>query len=267
MFIQYSGLKIDPNIDKQTYDLLNPHLELDAKFKELSDVLWELGGEQDFINKHYAIIDGVANILTKSDKYKEWVNHTLTISQPKITTRNVNVYQEQNHDSYFISIDIKSANYQILHLNGLINETWSDFLNQFTPHAYYHKSKFLRLKCLSHTKLLPKKQQKAWKNIIVDVLNAMIDNIIITQSDNLAALNSDEIIINSNDIESEYLKYQRYLSTKFPHLILSVNLFKLNKIGKYYVQIDPFTDTLKFKCVNAKEMPELIIAYNQSLQQ
>ncbi|CAH6419750.1 Hypothetical protein HVR_LOCUS827 [uncultured virus] len=282
MFIEYSGLKINPTIHKDAYALLNPYLGLDAKFKELSEVLWDLGGEKDFINKHYAIVNAVIDTLNRSPKYQDWIDFTPithTIN-PKVTTTNINVYQPcnatelhsrrslrdhgQNHNSYFISIDLKSANYQVLHLQGLIPGSWDEFLSQFTPYDYHRRSKFLRLKCLSHQSLLPNKQQKVWKNLIIEVLNAMItDNII--SGDNIAAHNNDEIIIkaNSRDMETQLQKYRKYLSREFPHLNLSVELFQLKKIGKHYAKVNPLTGKVNFKCVNAKQMPGLIAAFNK----
>lgn len=54
-FIKYTCLRIDPDINPELLDKLNPYLELDKWFELLTDVLHYVHGEKEFISRHYDV--------------------------------------------------------------------------------------------------------------------------------------------------------------------------------------------------------------------
>ena len=157
---------------------------------------------------------------------------------------------------HFVSVDLKSANYQALHLHGLIEESWNDFLSQFTSNPYYLKSKVLRMKCLSTDYLFRRKQQLVCRNLIVSVLNSLSDHEVVT-NEMVCALNVDELILIADDVSV----FQSYLASNFPKLQFRAEGFRLKKVGKCYVKVYD-NGQVEFKCVSASTLPAAVKMYN-----
>lgn len=256
-FIEYSGLSM--STDDEIENTLYTYLGLDVWFSMLSDALLELGGEQEFINKHFDLISKITKSLCDSPKYQEFVDLDVKPLESTRKFSTVNVYGPTNNGKCFMSVDLKNANFQVIRNAGLTNKkSWSDFLNQFTTIPYFHHLKFLRLKALSSHQLFPKKQQILWHNTIIQIYDALIkDQIVPYQS--LAALNSDEIIFEGSDFKKSFI--QGYLIGKFSNIETSVETFQIKRVNDnylYFVKINLETKKHTFKCCNYLELPKAI---------
>src|SRR5437868_5096258 len=154
-FIEYTGLKISPLIDKESAKKLEPYLELEKWFGLLSDALIFVGGEKDFVSKHYDIEKQIWADLKNSKEIDNWKNKivveqkllykqnpikinltgamfkSVPMNYPLYIDKKMNcgIYSPYNDKRYFISIDMKAANFQVLRMNGLIStKNWTEYL-------------------------------------------------------------------------------------------------------------------------------------------
>lgn len=194
------------------------------------------------------------NFISKNDSEKPlYVN----------TKLNNGVYSTNNSGKYFLSIDLKAANFQVLKLNGLINEnSWSEYLAKFIPHPYFAKLKKLRLKCFSFPEIYSVKQKIYWQNITLTILDSIIENNIML-AENFAVFNSDEIVFHTTkeDMINDKIRCKEFIDKMFPIYETAIDIFQLFQVspGKpYFVKMNIETNKPTFKCVNATLLPEAI---------
>lgn len=283
MFISYTGLKIDPFSTEEQLKNAYKYLELKEWFNLLSDVLIFLGSEKDFVSKHYDLEKNMVNSIKNSPNFSSWKK--LSLEKEVLTdniiskiesndnchhvNRNGNcLYHNSNHEKYFISIDLKAANFIVMKLCGLIKEnTWTDFVAKFTKHSYFSKLKLLRLKVLSHKDLLPNKQLIYWQNLMVNICNKMTNHNLITP-ENFVIFNSDEIVINTTkeSMFTDKSSCQHFISNEYPELDVKTDIFQLKVMSgnrSYFVKIHPENKKVVFKCVNSKEILEAFELYEK----
>lgn len=278
-FIENAGLCIDPNIDDDQIKKLDPYLNLTEWFKLFLDALVYVGGEKEFISKHFDLQNKIIDNLKKSPVYNLWkqieilpkqlpyVQTAVNIDKPVKSNAtkkiNTNIYCEQNDGKYFLSIDLKAANFQAVRSNGLITaKSWQEYVANFIDHPYFGKLKKLRLKILSAPDLYPAKQRAYWSNVTIDILHGLIKNKIILKN-NFAVWNSDEIVFHTtlDTMELDRTKCTKFIKEEFPQFDLSIDIFQLKQVANnkpYFVKINLLNDKIEFKCVNAQFLPNAV---------
>ena len=268
MFIKYSGIKINPD-DKNIN--VYEHVKLDTCMELLFEALLYTGGEKNFISKHYELKKLIVQDLKKlEDAYQKWQSTVIDkkpltrvptpIKSSSSKKKAKDLYQEENHGQHFISVDLKSANFQTIQLNGLCTEkSWTEYMSKFIQVPYFAKSKILRMETLSDASLYPQKQQTFWYNITIDILNSILENKVFDQSD-FACINSDEIVFHSteNTIKSDYEAVVTLIKNTFSIYDITVTPFRLYKIAKnkpFFVKICQITGKVDYKCVNEAQLP------------
>ena len=106
----------------------------------------------------------------------------------KIKNKLGGIYHPSNSGSYFLSIDLKGANFIVMQANKLTDaKSWYDYLSQFMNDSailsYFSKLKMLRLKALSVLLLYPANQKLYWENITLCLLNNLIEQKILNAND------------------------------------------------------------------------------------
>ncbi len=288
IFVSDTGIKIDPKATKEQLTSVYEYLDLNKWFNLLSDVLIFMGSEKDFISKHHEIRKNMVGSIKKSAGYISWKKNLIEKKKllNDLDCKGNNLYQQSNHNKYFISIDLKEANFQVMKLNNLIDKnSWDDFVAKYVTHPYFGKLKLLRLKILSSNELFPNKQLIYWQNLMIDICNNMMINQIITP-ENLVVFNSDEIVLKTTNetMLTDKKTYQQFISEKFPELIVNTEIFQLKTLiknqdlcsteflfdktqtktaGPYFVKINPENQKVTFKCVNSHQMADAIDLYEK----
>lgn len=272
-FIQMTGLKIPENLTWQTIALLDPYNGVKEWIDILLDAIRYVGGEKQFIDKHYSISDKVRALLqSRNEKFEQW---TSTVVQPLQmryipratidgTTRKsiTNLYHKLNNEQHFISIDIKAANFQVLKQYGLILENdWVELVSKFSPHIYFTKIKNLRMKTLSHEDFDPKKQQVVWQNMTITILNYLIEDAKVLDANDFAAFNSDELVFRSSDQTQKQKVIDALINSPLKEWcsFVKVDGFTLFAIPqtKYYVKkMDD--NKIEIKCANGEQIVDAI---------
>lgn len=283
LFIECSGIKMDHDASREDMLRIEEYCNVKMWFELLSDVLLFVGGEKEFVSKHYDLRNNIRDDIKASPSYAEWAQAViekceLTGKYPFIKVSNAGImthndgpngiYSVENNNRYFISIDIKAANFQMLQQHGLITErTWVEYISKFVAHPYFAKLKIFRLQALSAKELFPAKQKACWQNATIGIL----DNLLganIAQANNFVFFNSDEIILRTtvDTATDDVAKYQAFISSAHPNLNINLKVFQLKildispengrqkKPTLAYVKVDPQTNKIEFKCVNSKTL-------------
>jgi len=172
--------------------------------------------------------DGVViSHIKQLQNYGIAFKNDLFISQYKSEMDNVNrmskLNSSDNVDCYYISIDMKEANYQVFKYLGLIDDVdYSEFISKFTDYEYFKIAKHTRQVIFG--KLNPKRQQIYQRHIMVklyDDLKSIFDVDIYYHT-------SDELIIK---------------------LSVSKNTFEINH-GLYHVEYESLLEAIKIHINN-----------------
>ena len=109
------------------------------------------------------------------------------------------VFNEENHGRYFVSIDLKKANFQALKYVGVINdETYADFVHRHGGDEYIANSKYLRQVIFG--KMNPGRTVKVEKYIMGRIY-MFVHEIFEDNGYEFFSLNSDEIIFRGKENE------------------------------------------------------------------
>jgi hypothetical protein len=284
------SLPLNSPFDPYYLDLLREYMDVEEVTRYIDGIL-KVGCEKTFSNKFYSIQRAIVDSIKSQSNYRLWRDSeiekiplkyrsrpTFDGSTPNYTNtkRNSDIYNTNNNGVRFLSIDLKSANFQALKIWGLtdtldvlhmsegdipisndVNTTWDSFIRKFTDIEYYIKCKRFRMKVLSHAYLFPGKQTRVWENTMIEILNELIQNDILRQED-FAAFKSDEILFYLPSLETMD-NCKRFIAEKFPHLLIRVETFVLEQLDKKF----PFfikrgENQMTWKCVNAQELPQCI---------
>lgn len=259
MFTAHSGIRIDAkNITQNVIDKIKPYTDIVTWLELFQATLLFFGGEKECLSKCYALENDIANDIIKSDMYKTWKATPITAlespylkrsreEETKINEANggSDIYNLNNDKCFFVSIDLKAANFQIIKQEGFTNkETWKEFLKQYidignnnnqSPLAlktleYFNRSKLLRFKSISRNDL--NEHITLIGNVILTVLDALIKNDVMKE-ESFVAFNGDEIIFKV-DKEKMFECRDRcvvFLQEYYPNYEMRVEVFRLFKLS------------------------------------
>lgn len=134
------------------FDLLDsdPNYEFDAwkKFRHFFHELVTFSGYGKFAKRNESVASLVASEvrrICKDTPYKPYVPY---VSKSEFKSLEANMYMRDNHNKWFVSIDIKSAWFTLFKLRYLLDEkrniSWEDFISPFTSSPYVRSSKKIR---------------------------------------------------------------------------------------------------------------------------
>jgi len=208
-FISDYKLPISVNLEKYFFYFLNLY---EDKYKSASKwkTLWNLidgeygGDEKKFLDEYYKIRDRIITSISESNAYQEFntmdMSHFSVINKDSVSTNNI--YNCENIGKYFLSIDLKKANFQALKFVNseivLNADTYEDFIGKFTDLQYIKESKYTRQVIFG--KLNPKRHITVEKYIIRNVWKKYTETF---SSDlHIVSLSNDEIVIESDIAET-----------------------------------------------------------------
>ena len=187
--------------------------------------------EEEYLNYYNHIKDKIINdIQSKSDyiKFNEENMNNFKIYS-KITSNNI--FNSQNNNKIFISIDMNKANFSALHNynSNIFNNknSWEEYVSNFTNNEHIINSKYIRQvvlgncnpkRCITYEKYLMSK--------FLNIISKYIDKEL------FVSFSNDEIIININLFYNEQKNIINNLidDIKNFNVPLSIEVFKLHKI-------------------------------------
>lgn len=245
-------------------NLLDKYYGSIAKYNLFKEYVGSKSSEEDFFKESADLKERMIlsihanNFLSKFNSF-DYKKYEFRVEDIK----NERTYIEQNMGESFVSIDLKTANFQsIKYIDpGFVGgaDTYLDFLSKFTNEAYLMKSKSLRQVMFGDSRLNPKRQQMIQRFIIHTLYQHFLDSGIVNKSD-AVEITSDEIIFNKKNIKKDIESGLKSLPDSIQGAIFHVNNFLIEKIHPNYDFCLRKSDDgkLELKNVPASFVPEVI---------
>ena len=170
-------------------------------YVELLDMIGEkYGGDcNKFLEDYYNVRDKIITTIVESEAFQKFNTMDMNVftikKKPNITSNNI--YKQSNIGKFFISIDLKKANFQTLrNIDKDIvfgADTYEDFIGKFTDLDYIKESKYCRQ--VIWGKCNPKRHITAEKYFITRIYKKVIEQFPYL-SDKCVSLSNDEMIFN-----------------------------------------------------------------------
>lgn len=188
-----------------------PEEEWQALNKEINE---DYGGNMKAWLQHYSEVrDTIIRTLEDSIEYKafnvkDMSEYVLTNEYRNLPDRNI--YAEDCEGKFYLSFDLKKANFQALKYVGVIKEdTYEDFIDKFDKSFYFKKSKYSRQVIFG--KLNPKRTITVEHSMMANVIaacNTYFDKMAQCNA-KIVAFKSDEIIYEIDGVIDQFT-LQRY---------------------------------------------------------
>ena len=217
--------------------------------------------EQDYFEYYNKVKDTAIQHLKDNPAYIRFNN-----SEPPVISRlnKANLYSETNHDKYFVSIDMRKANFSALrHYDPKIfdnKETWEDWLGQFTDMKHIIRSKYIRQVIMGACN--QKRQIQYETKLMLDLYEKLNENL--PKELQIFCINSDELvyaftesIADEKELLDIWAKVSGQVSDKD---MFRVELFRIESLGnsKGYIKHIVNTKEKDYKCISAEEFHMII---------
>ena len=179
---------------------------------ELIDIIGEkYGGDcNKFLEDYYNVRDKIITNVIESEAFHKFNTMDMNVftikDRPNITSNNI--YNNDNIGKFFISIDLKKANFQTLrNIDKDIvfgADTYEDFIGKFTDLDYVKTSKYTREVIFGRCN--PKRHITAEKYFITQIYKKVIEEFPYL-ADKCVSLSNDEMIFNV-----DFLQYKDKLT-------------------------------------------------------
>jgi hypothetical protein len=159
----------------------------------INDIETNFDGNVELWLDHYAKIrDNIIETVMSSDEYKHFNEINLTTYKINPICGERSCYTEETDGKYFISIDLKKANFQALkYMNVLDDESYEKFIKRFGGDDYMVNSKYLRQVIFG--KMNPSRQITIEKYIMSLVYDAVCNKLKHSGFE-IYSMNSDELV-------------------------------------------------------------------------
>lgn len=184
---------------------------LEYYFELLDMIGKKYGGNcNKFLEDYYNVRDKIITTIVESEAFQKFNTMDMNVftikDRPNITSNNI--YNNDNIGKFFISIDLKKANFQTLrNIDKDIvfgADTYEEFIGKFTDLDYIKESKYARQ--LIFGKCNPKRHITAEKYFIIQIYKKVIEQFPYL-SDKCVSLSNDEMIF-----KVDFLRYNDKLT-------------------------------------------------------
>jgi hypothetical protein len=213
----------------------------------------EYGGNVDqWLDYCASVRDNAINEILSSPEYNHFNTMSMTSFDVTYPCGERSCYTEEADGEFFLSIDLKKANFQALkYVKVITDDTYEKFIKRMGGDDYITGSKYLRQVIFG--KLNPSRQIKVEKYLMCKVYDG-VNNKLKNYGFDLYSFNSDEIVYKASKKVYDNISYNTVdgFKTSIQHLIED-----LKHIIDVYVGVDT---TIEF--FNIKRLP--IVNSNES---
>lgn len=240
--------KLPINIFQEPYfeerlEALDNLYDCKVKYELFKQMLADFDSEEEFFEYYNSLKDKAISFIKNSNGYKSFcetsfnfLNTVIKAVEMSCPHASKTIYKPENIGKYFVSIDMKKANFSALYhydkdIFGGAATSYEEFLEMFTPYQSLIKSKYIRQVILGNCNC--KHTITYEKFLMGEVLTAITAEYNI--SDSIVAFTNDEIVFEVNkdfDIAAFRLFMDKIeMRTKIP---LRIEYFRLYKIGNSF---------------------------------
>lgn len=227
--------------------------------------------EQDYFEHYNRVKDNAIDFIKSTVGFQEFNDDNMRVYADMVKEYKLpakDIYHPDNDRKYFISIDMKQANFSALSFYhaGIFDyaNTWEEFIGKFTDNKHIINSKYIRQVILGNCN--SKKHITFEKYLMNIMLTYLLNNNIFT-IDRVVFFSNDEIVIDVTDMSyldqiALTLCIDNHMCNKA--LTFKVELFELHQIKgthgyyKLIINLKDGTNDIKFKCVDALYMPMIM---------
>lgn len=261
-------------------DLYDEDFKTKEKYEMLLKTIEKYPSQEDFLSDFYLTRDNIIRALKANTAYERFngeknIDFVATkTSKPKFApvtevcgirfTKKSDVYSVPNDGHYFLSIDLKKANFQVLkkYDNNLVFKanSYEEFVSMFTDLEYIKSSKYIREVIFGS--INTGRQVLMERYYTGQLLEWLIINNIYKAED-IKVFTNDEIVIKiSEHVSPEECDLLRKNIMDTLSLDVSVESFKLHMIGEkdYFVK-ELSTGEKKFKAIPAAYYAQIYKKY------
>lgn len=189
-----------------------------------------------FLNEYYNIRNEIILSTERNEAYLKFNNMPMDrFSIPKRNITSNDVYNESNIGKWFVSFDLKKANFQALKYVDkqivLNTNTYEEFIQKFTDIYYVSESKYTRQVVFG--KLNPKRQITVEKFIINEIYEHIIKHYC---DDTCVSFSQDELVFKVDDSFNGDLAQIYNLMNSLEMLVMGIK----NKLG-FDIRCELFT--------------------------
>lgn len=245
-------------------NLLDKQYGTIKKYNKFLDSISKFETEQDYYEYYNKIKDSAISDIKEDAVFQRF--NTMDMSEissviKKYSLPSKPIYKPSFSGKYFISIDMKQANFSALHYyDELIfrgKKTWEKYIREFTDDECIIESKYIRQRIFGSCN--PNRQITYEKYLMCKLLAYLLIGI---PENNIVFFSNDEIVIDDSDnkflpfVESCVEKYT--LST---NIKMKIERFLLEDLGENIGYIKSYAPmTYKLKCVDSDYI-HMIIRY------
>ena len=242
------------------------------KFDVFCADLENFSDEQNYFEYYNSVKDSAITMIKNSQGYYKFINDDFSdarIIRHTIMLGKNNLYIEDNADKFFLSIDMKKANFSALHhYDSEIfkkKATWEDYIGAFTWSEHIKNSKYIRQVILGACN--PKKQV-TYETYLMTILYLHIKDVL-GEKVSFYSLTTDELIIDMQKTSCTIKEIEETISSCQQNIgsLVRCELFKLRKLSHYgwlkeIYKLDDSNNMIKdsvvFKGVNADIYHQLV---------
>lgn len=173
------------------------------------------------------------------------------------------VYNMHNSGKYFLSIDIRSANFTMMKekVPTLFEEsTWEEYISKFTKSEFVIKSKHLREMIFGDLHLSNRVKKIAATDLagIIEQLKSRFN----LDKKDIVLKCGDEIVYKVDLDEERLAAIRKYLNDLYPNKY-HIEYFKLVQLGRHPHFVKEHADSIDFKCVPKVYIMQAIRFYDK----
>lgn len=249
-------------------DLYDEDFGTKKAYHELEKTVAMFDSEEAFLQTYYDVRDAVITKTEELPEYKEFLTHDMkdfAIVVPSLPdSSKCDVYNMTNIGKYFVSIDMRKANFQVMKkYNPAIvfgANTYEEYISKFTDLDYIKKSKYTRQVIFGN--MNPKRQTTIQRFYMRQIFDLIVGHYSIPLKE-VAVFTNDEIVLRKDGYisEAEAKEMEKLIKDRLD-IDVSVTSFRLNNIGdrKYFVK-EKSDGTIVFKGVPSTFFPQAYKKY------
>lgn len=223
--------------------------------------------EQDYFEEYNRVKDAAITKIKKSEAYQRFNSEDMNkFAVAHNDLPNNEIYKPTNDGKFFISIDMRKANFSSLYeynknmFDGA--NTWEEFISQFTNNNHIINSKYIRQVILGNCN--PKRHITYEKWIMDRTLSMLEKKFGKDLSGKIVFFSNDEIIYDvterNRNLAGELSNTFRWYLHEISSVPFSVELFTLRKVNGtdgYYKEIYEYSSGIGFENKRRYELKSL----------
>ena len=228
----------------------------------VKECLKHYNNEDEYFADYNRVKDEAINFIKSTRGYSNFLEEDMAKFKVETKITSKDIFRPANDKHYFISIDMKKANFSALRYydSSMFDDCskWEDFIKKFTDNAHLINSKYLRQVILGNCN--PRRQVTFEKYLMNTILKHILGEF---PNLNIVYFSNDEIVIdvtNSVDVDIIILIKEIYsFAYRWIGVPIKVEHFELYKINGCYIKKG---FELKIKCAEPDVIPFIIRALN-----